>query len=201
MHQAKQTQGRKRIALYGGSFDPVHNAHLAAARAARREASLDRLIFIPAAQSPLKGCGASAGNEERLAMLALAVENEPDFAVDDSELRRGGISYTLDTVRAFTKQYPESELFWIIGADQLEQLDRWRAIEKLVQMVNFLVLARPEYALSAPKIPGLFWKKIEAPLMEESSTMIRQRIAKGESVESFLPKSVEAFIREKGLYT
>lgn len=134
-------------------------------------------------------------------MLELAIEGEPEFTVDDSELRRGGISYTVDTVRVYEERYPAFELFWIIGADQLEQLDRWQAIETLVQRVDFLVLARPGYCLSAPDIPGLAWEKIEAPLMRESSTLIRERIAKGQSVRGLLPDSVEAFIKENGLYT
>lgn len=192
---------KPRVALYGGAFDPVHRAHLKAAKAAYEQASLDELAFLPAAQSPLKSRGPVAGNEERVQMLELAIEGEPGFAVDDSELRRGGVSYTVDTVRAHKERYPAVELFWIIGADQLEQIDRWQAIETLVRMVDFLVLARPGYRLSAPGIRGLSWTKIEAPLMRESSTLIRQRIAKGESVKGLLPKSVEAFIKENGLYT
>lgn len=191
---------KPRIALYGGAFDPVHRAHLEVARAVQKQASLDQIVFVPAAQSPLKKHGPLAGDAERLEMLQLAIGNDPGLVVDDSELRRGGISYTVDTVRAYRKRQPEADLFWIIGADQLAQLDRWRGIEALVQLLTFLVLARPGYTLSAPDIPGLVWEKVEAPLMEESSSSIRRRIAAGLSVEGLLPKSVEAFIQEKGLY-
>lgn len=201
MNPQRQAIMKPRVAVYGGAFDPVHSAHLKAAKAAYKQASLDNLVFLPAAQSPLKSHIPKAGNQERLTMLELAIEGEPEFTVDDSELRRGGISYTVDTVRVYEERYPAFELFWIIGADQLEQLDRWQAIETLVQRVDFLVLARPGYCLSAPDIPGLAWEKIEAPLMRESSTLIRERIAKGQSVRGLLPDSVEAFIKENGLYT
>ena len=197
----RQATKKARVALYGGAFDPVHWAHLEAARAARRQASLDQLVFIPAARSPLKAHGPVAGDGERLAMLALAVGGEPGFKVDDSEIRRGGTSYTVDTIRAYRERFPEVAIFWIIGADQLGQLQRWRRIETLARMVEFLVLARPGYALSAPDIPGLSWKKVEAPLMEESSSRIRQLIAADQSVKGLLPESVEAFIHEKGLYS
>lgn len=199
--EAQQAIKKPRIALYGGAFDPVHRAHLTVARAAQSQASLDQVVFIPATQSPLKMHGPVAGDAERLEMLELALAGETGFVVDDSELRRGGVSYTIDTVREYKAHAQEAELFWIIGGDQLGQLDLWHAIEDLAQQVTFLVLARPGYKLSAPEIPGLLWKQVEAPLMEESSTQIRERIAKAQSVAGLLPESVEAFIQEKGLYT
>lgn len=197
----QQANNKARIAFYGGAFDPVHRAHLEVARAAHSQVSLDRVVFIPAAQSPLKAHGPVASDAERLEMLKLATAGQSGFSVDDSELKRGGISYTIQTVQDCKGREPEAELFWIIGGDQLSKLDKWHAIEELVHLVTFLVLARPGYGLSAPEISGLRWKKIEAPLMEESSTQIRERISKHQSVEGLLPRSVEAFIREKSLYT
>lgn len=197
----QQAIKKPRIALYGGAFDPVHRAHLEVARAARSQASLDEVVFVPAAQSPLKAHGPVAGDAERLKMLELALAGEAGFAVDDSELKRGGVSYTVDTLRGFKERAPDAELFWIIGSDQFTQLDRWHAIEELAQLIVFLVLARPGYDLSPPMAPKLSWEKIEAPLMQESSTLIRERISKGQSIEGLLPKSVEAFIQEEGLYT
>lgn len=196
----KQAIKKPRIALYGGAFDPVHRAHLELARAARGQASLDEVVFIPAAQSPLKNHGPVAGDAERLEMLELALAGEAGFLVDDSELKRGGVSYTVDTARGFKARAPDSELFWIIGGDQLAQLDRWHAIEELARWVVFLVVARPGYDLSAPIIPGLRWKKIQAPLMEESSSLIRKRLSKKQSIKGLLPESVEAFIHKQGLY-
>lgn len=197
---ADQATTKTRIALYGGAFDPVHRAHLEVARAARRQASLDQVVFLPAAHSPLKAHGPVAGDADRLDMLELALGDAPDFVVDDSELRRGGLSYTVDTVRHFQAREPGAALFWILGGDQLAQLDRWQAIGDLVRRVTFLVVARPGYPLVAPEISGLVWTQIEAPLMALSSTGIRERLAQGASLEGCLPSSVEAFIREKGLY-
>ncbi|PXA03953.1 nicotinate (nicotinamide) nucleotide adenylyltransferase [Coraliomargarita sinensis] len=199
--QEHQATHKPRIALYGGAFDPVHRAHLEVARAARRQASLDRVAFIPAAQSPLKAHSPVASDAARLKMLELALAGEAGFVIDDSELKRGGVSYTVDTVQAFKARMPDADLYWIIGGDQLEQLDRWHAIRELAQAVTFLVLARPGYQLSAPGVSGLKYETIDAPLMEESSTSIRERIVNGESVIGLLPQSVEAFIREEGLYT
>lgn len=199
--QKQQAITKPRIALYGGAFDPVHRAHLVVARAAQEQALLDKVIFIPAARPPLKAHGPIASDADRLKMLELALEGEPDFAVDEAELKRGGISYTLDTVIEFSKREPGVELFWILGGDQFAQLDCWHAVDELVQKVSFLVLARPGYGISAPDINGLVWRKVDAPIMEESSTLVRSRISKGEPVGDFLSESVEAFIQAKGLYT
>ncbi|MFU8847723.1 MAG: nicotinate-nucleotide adenylyltransferase [Opitutales bacterium] len=192
---------KPRIALYGGAFDPVHRAHLAVARAALRQAALAKVVFIPAAHSPLKSHGPVASDGDRLKMLELALGGEAGFVIDESELRRGGLSYTVDTVRNYQEHAPEAELFWIIGGDQLSQLDRWRAIDELVRRVTFLVLARPGYALEAPELPGLSWRPIDAALMKESSSLVRERLSQGSSVAGLLSPAVEAFIREKGLYS
>lgn len=199
--QAQQATTKLRIAIYGGAFDPVHRAHLEVARSAYRQASLDKLIFMPAAHSPLKAQRPIASAAARIKMLELAVAHEAGFFVDDSELKRRGVSYTIDTVRDFIGRKPEAELFWIIGGDQFAQLDRWHEIDELAKMLTFLVLARPGYDLSVPTISALVWTKIEAPLMQESSTLVRERISNRQPLEDILPKSVEAFIRENGLYT
>ncbi len=189
-----------RIALYGGAFDPVHRAHLAVACAARDQASLKEVVFIPAAQSPLKGHAPLASDADRVEMLKRALAEEEGFVIDDSELRRGGVSYTVETVRKFKQRESAAELCWIIGSDQLEQLDRWHAVAELVQLVKFLVVARPGHVAAAPPIPGLDWMRIEAPLMEWSSSMVRERIAQGACCDAILPEAVQAFIREQGLY-
>ena len=119
------------VALYGGSFDPVHCAHLKVAHAALEQLSLDKVIFIPAARSPLKGSAATASDADRIEMLRLATADEPRFAVDTCEIKRGGTSYTVDTVNLFGKKQPDSTLYWIIGADQFELLPQWRRIEEI----------------------------------------------------------------------
>ncbi len=189
------------IALYGGSFDPVHTGHLKIARIALVELGLDKVVFIPAAASPLKRNAMQAGSEDRIEMLRLATEEEPAFVIDTREIERGGTSFTVDTVRSFRSDSKDAKLFWILGADQLELLPNWRSIEELVSMLTFIVFKRTGFSLEKPSVPGLQLVEIEAPLMEQSSSEIRQRIAKGAATGDWLPASVGAFISAHQLYT
>lgn len=188
-----------RIALYGGAFDPVHRAHLAMAQAAYEQANLCKVIFIPSAQSPLKGTQPSSTNEERIEMLRLALDGHDEFKLDLSEIEAGGVSYSIHTVRRMSERYPEVDLFWILGGDQLAQLDQWFAIDELVRLVTFLVVDRPGAKIPAT-VPGLRVIPIDLPMMPESSTEIRKRLAAGLSVASMLPEDVAAFIDRRGLY-
>ena len=191
-----------RLALYGGAFDPVHCAHLRVARYALEQAQLDRVIFIPTAQSPLKVHSPLTDDAARLKMLSLALADEPRFELDLYEIEKGGVSYTVETVRHFCEREPEATLFWIIGADQFEQLHRWRRIDEVVEMITFLVLARPGSDLVNSKwLPDLRYQVIEAPLMGESSSEIRERCRLGQSLNGLVPDAVEAFISEQELYT
>ena len=191
-----------RIALYGGAFDPVHSAHLKVARYALEQAHLDRVVFIPAAQSPLKAHAALSSDAERLQMLRLALEGEHRFELDAHEIERGGVSYTIDTVRYFRERFAGADLFWIIGGDQFEQLQDWRNIDELAKLVSFLVLERPGAELvCAEPIAGLRYQVVEAPLMEESSSEIRARCAVGDSLDGLVPHAVQAFISEQELYS
>ncbi len=191
-----------RLALYGGAFDPVHSAHLRVARYALEQAQLDRVVFIPAAQSPLKAHAVLSSDAERLQMLRLALQGERQFELDAHEIERGGVSYTIDTVRFFRERFADAELFWIIGGDQFEQLHEWRSIDRLVELVSFLVLARPgaDLVRSAP-VAGLRYQVIQAPLMGESSSEIRARCAAGDSLDGLVPDAVQAFISEQELYS
>ena len=198
---ASTKAGFTRVALYGGAFDPVHNAHLRVASYALKQVGLDRILFIPSAQSPLKKNPPRASDEERVEMLELATDGERRYRVETFEVEKGGVSYTVDTVTNFRKEYPNAELFWMVGADQFEQLDRWHKIEELAEMVTFLVFGRPGYGHKACEIEGLKYFTVDAPKMDESSTTIRRRCRAGESVEGMLPDAVEAFISEEGLYT
>jgi nicotinate-nucleotide adenylyltransferase len=190
-----------RLALYGGAFDPVHGAHLRVARYALEQARLDRVVFIPAAQSPLKAHTPLSDDAARLQMLRLALQDEPCFELDTYEIERGGLSYTVETVRHFCEGDAEVELFWIIGADQFEQLHRWRRIDELAEMVTFLVLERPGSDLkSSVVVPNLRYQVLQAPLMSESSSEVRARCRQGLSLEGLVPGAVEAFISEQELY-
>jgi nicotinate-nucleotide adenylyltransferase len=201
MKASFSTQKRKSIALYGGSFDPVHGAHLQVARTALENCALDAVIFIPAAQSPLKKGATLASGADRVEMLRLAIGEEPRFEVDTREIERGGTSYTVDTIKAYLAAHEECRLHWIIGADQFELLPQWRRIEEIVSLISFIVLRRPGHSMDASAVNGLRFVTIDAPLMPHSSTEIRALIAEGVSATDLLPPAVEAFISSRGLYT
>ncbi len=189
-----------RIALYGGVFDPVHNAHLELARHSLCHSAMDRVVFIPAAQSPLKSHVPYVTDMDRLEMLNLAIAGESRFCVDRYEIEKGGVSYSLDTVRYFERLYPKADLYWIIGADQFERLAVWQRIDELVAIIRFLVFARSGYQMVIPSISGLRFERIERSLMSESSSHIRAQLAGGRSICGLVPEAVEAFILAHELY-
>ena len=201
MIASSNTKKLKSIALYGGSFDPVHKAHLELARTALENCDLESVIFVPAAQSPLKKSAALAEDADRVEMLRLATTGEPRFDVDTCEIERGGTSYTVDTVKAYRAAHEGCRLHWIIGADQFELLAQWRCIEEIASMITFIVIRRPGHSIFESSIKGLRFVTIDAPLMPHSSTKIRASIAQGRSVVDLLPPAVEAFISSRGLYT
>src|SRR5271165_6473347 len=133
----------QRVGLFGGSFDPVHLGHLLVAEAARQELGLARLFFIPAAQSPFKPERQPTAPRERLRLLRLALAGWPWCEIDEQELLRGGISYTIDTVRDYVSRFPGAEISYLVGADHVTQLHKWRAAEELARLVQFVVIPRP----------------------------------------------------------
>ena len=142
-HVADYVCRAMKLGLFGGSFDPVHLGHLLAARAALEEAALARIFFIPAAQSPFKPALLPAPPALRLRCLRLALAGDSSAEIDDREIRRGGISFTIDTVRAYAREFPGAELFYLIGADQVGQLPLWREAGDLARLVQFLIIPRP----------------------------------------------------------
>jgi nicotinate-nucleotide adenylyltransferase len=189
-----------RLALFGGSFDPVHCAHLEVAHCALEQASLDCVVFIPASQSPLKH-KPFAKDVERLQMLRLALQGEVKFKLDTFEIGQTGSSFTIDTVDHFRELYGGAELFWIIGEDQLAQLDKWHRIDELVQKINFLVYPRLGSRLTDEvPINELRYQVLKAEKMPVSSTEIRERCEKRLPLRGLVPDSVEAFIYKQGLY-
>lgn len=191
----------QRIGLLGGSFDPVHQAHLIMAQDALEHAHLDCVYFVPTAQSPFKHTGAFAPHEHRIAMLKLALANHPRFKLDLGDLEAGGTSYSVDTVCRCKMRHPQAKLFWILGADLLSTLPRWHAAESLANEVEFICLARPGHIFNASSLPSwILWHKVEAHSMNISSSEIRKRIAEGLSCELFLPSSVHHYICKYALY-
>lgn len=188
-----------RLGLYGGSFDPVHLGHLLVAQAAMEELSLDRLGFIPAAHSPFKPGTAPAPAAVRLRMLRLALAGETRFDVDELELRRGGVSYSVDTVREIAARHPGTELFWLIGADHVPTLPKWREAEMLAGLVEFVVIPRPgEPSVTLPAPWRL--RHLRGWPLAVSSSEIRRRVAAGKEVRHLLPNFVAEVIDSEKLY-
>jgi len=189
-----------RIALFGGSFDPIHCGHLEIAKCAIDQAKLNSVIFIPSAQAPLKNEHQSSA-DLRSQMLRLALEDFPNFLLDTHEVEQGGVSFTINTVEHFKRRYQDAELFWIIGGDQFVQLDQWSRINELAQMLTFLVYPRGgSFQANRNSIKGLHYQVLEARQLSESSTEIRKRCKKGLPLSSLVPEKVEAFIYKNGLY-
>ncbi len=193
--------GRLKIGFLGGSFDPVHFGHLLAAQDAYEQHRLDRLILVPAAQAPLKPNDVQSSAEDRLAMLRAATEWDHRFEISDFELRRGGVSYTIDSARYFRSLYPQDQLYWVIGGDQLPNLHLWKDITELAKLVEFIFLERPGFPSKArPDIPELGLHRCDGHLLAISSTELRERTRRKLSLDYFVPHKAIVYIQEHTLY-
>lgn len=189
----------QRIGLFGGSFDPVHLGHLMVAEAAREELALDRLFFIPAAQSPFKPGRQPAPPAERLRLLRLALAGEAWCEIDDQEIRRGGVSYTVDTLRDYTARYPGVKLFYLIGADNAAQLPEWRQPDELARLAGFAVVPRPGER-PTPLPPPFHGQCLTGFPVAVSSSQIRERVKAGLPIDHLVPGPVAEAIRNNRLY-
>jgi nicotinate-nucleotide adenylyltransferase len=188
-----------RIGLFGGSFDPVHLGHLLVAQAAREELDLGRLFFIPAAQSPFKPENKPASAAARLQLLRLALAGKTNCEIDDQEIRRGGISYTVDTLRDYARRFPAAELFYLIGADNAAKLNAWRAAAELARRAEFVTIPRPGGA--PPVFPPPFrGRQLRGFPFAVSSSEIRDRVRAGRPLENLVPPAVAEAIRAAKIY-
>ena len=187
----------RRIGLFGGSFDPVHNAHLALGRAALRDLALDELRWIPAGH-PWQKTRVLTDAVHRAAMVALAIEGEPRFVLDPIELRRPGPSYTLDTVRDLQATHPGAQWFLIVGQDQQAALPTWHGADELLGRVTLAVARRPGAATATAAAPAA--RGIDLPPMDLSSTEARARCAAGLPIDDMVPAGVARYIDQHGLY-
>jgi nicotinate-nucleotide adenylyltransferase len=201
----------QRLALFGGTFDPIHRGHTRVAEAALERIDAEKLIFVPARISPLKGFFPFASDSDRLRMIELAVAGHERFAVSDCELRRRAPSFTLDTVRQFQREYgPNTAIHWLLGADGVGDLVHWYKIEELIDECHLTTMRRPGYP--APDFDRFtpFWGPqrvaklkadvIETPLIDISSTEVRRRLVAGEEVADMLHPDVIQYIRAHNLY-
>ncbi|HEY2614799.1 MAG TPA: nicotinate-nucleotide adenylyltransferase [Chthoniobacterales bacterium] len=183
----------KRVAIFGGTFDPIHHGHLILARETVEALQLDRLIFVPAAISPHKLDWKVSAAAARVEMLRAAIESEPKFQLDEMELERPPPSYSIDTVEALRLREQAAEFFYLVGEDNVSGLRTWHRFDELSKMVQFVVLERSgiETTHSYPVIQRH---------LDISATEIRNRVASGRSIRYLVPAAVENIIHERQLY-
>jgi nicotinate-nucleotide adenylyltransferase len=199
---------RKRLGIIGGTFDPVHYGHLVAAQYAAYGFHLDRVIFMPAAKPPHKNAEGVLDARHRVAMVELAIADNPAFEMSTLEVERSGVSYTIDTIEILQQTYPGAEIYFIMGMDSIYILDTWKDIERLVLMCRFIVVTRPAYELkrsdpALQKVPPGFWTRVdflEIPAIDISSTDLRTRVRQGKPIRYLLPPAVENYIYNHSLY-
>lgn len=200
-----------RIGVFGGSFDPVHLGHFQLAECCRAQAKLDRVEFVPTARQPLKPGGPTAAEDDRVAMLRLAIAERPKLAVSTVEIERGGVSYTADTLRELHAQHPAAKLFFLMGADSLAEFPKWREPEVICQLATPLVVHRagsaaPDFSslatiVSAERLLEIAASQVEMPPVAISSTQIRELIATGGGAwREMVPSVVAQYIEARGLY-
>lgn len=193
----------RKAGLLGGSFDPVHLAHIALAETAKTTLGLDDVQLIPAADPWQRGPLAATA-AHRLAMLDLATAGRPKLHVNSVEIQRGGPTYTIDTLRELPS---DADYFWILGADQLENFCSWQSWQEIVSLVTLAVAQRPGAHLTAPAALTGQLKQLKRPLVQIpfaptdiSATQIRKRLACGQSTEGLLDVAVAHYIKQNGLY-
>ncbi len=199
-------QGGLRIGILGGSFDPPHIAHLMIAQEAWYRFELSHVCMIPAFQNPLKEAEIGASAEQRMAMLRLACEADARFRVEGLEIRRGGKSYTIDTLRQLAQREPGSELYLLMGSDAAETLPQWKDVQQFGELCTIAVFSRPgEAALSGELAAslrglGLRFEFMPVPGMDVSSSDIRRRVRQNRPIRYFVSDSVAEYIHMGALY-
>jgi len=199
------------IVLFGGTFDPIHSGHTAVAAYAAERIEAEKVIFVPAKRSPLKILSPQAGDADRLTMIRLAIAGSENFEASDYELKKPKLSYTIETVKYFKSECGgQAAIYWLLGVDGIDELAHWYKIDELIDICNLAVMYRggcgaPDFSglesvLGAGRVEKLRRNVIKTPLVDVSSSEIRNRLAAGLSVGDMLRPAVEEYIRKKGLY-
>lgn len=194
-----------RLGILGGTFDPIHYAHLFVAEDARHAVGLDRVLFVPNRHPPHKLGAPLAPAEERLAMVRLAVAGNPRFECSDVEVRREGLSYTADTLAELHGMYPDAELHFIIGLDAVLELASWHRPDDVVRLARLVAVARPGYPAEecASRLPAEYLDRMTIlPTLglELSSSALRERVRTGRSIRYLTPDAVLSHIESRRLY-
>lgn len=192
-----------RVGILGGTFDPIHYAHLFVAEEARQRFELEQVVFIPCGTPPHKKSYAVSPAEHRFAMTLLATASNPCFRASRIEIERGGVSYTVDTLEQWLSLYPHHELYLILGADSLAYITSWKQPERICQMAHLIAASRPGFDLSVLHLPDALCRRVyvmEMPLLDISATDIRNRVRRGASIRYLTPDSVVQYILKHQLY-
>jgi len=199
-----------RVGVFGGTFDPVHTGHLLLAEQCREQGRLDEVWFVPALHPPQKDVHAITRFEQRVEMLALALAGNPAFRIDELEKERSGPSYTVDTLAELHRRHPGHEFLLLVGSDTLSDLPHWHEPGRVLELAGLLVMARPDNpVLSADELRARLHlpdsvpvrlEVVQTPAIDISSRDLRRRAAAGRTLRYFLPRAVECYIHDKGLY-
>ncbi|HEK9982502.1 TPA: nicotinate-nucleotide adenylyltransferase [Streptococcus equi subsp. zooepidemicus] len=192
----KKDSNRKQVGILGGNFNPVHNAHLVVADQVRQQLGLDQVLLMPEFKPPHVDHKETIDEKHRLRMLELAIQETEGLAIEEIELTRQGISYTYDTMKLLIEKNPDVDYYFIIGADMVDYLPKWHRIDELIHMVQFVGVQRPKY--KAGTSYPVIW--VDVPLLDISSSMIRDFIQNDRQPNHLLPKAVLDYINKEGLY-
>lgn len=187
-----------RIGVLGGTFDPIHHGHLAAASEVCAALGLDRVLLVPTATQPFKTAGSASSDADRIAMLERVAAQDARLQVSRVDVDRGGITYTLDTLTDLREELPDAELFFITGYDALERFDEWKEPARLHELATFVGVSRPGH--TTPDAPGPF-VLVDVPAVDVSSTDVRRRVREGAPIRYLVPHCVADYIVEHDLYT
>lgn len=197
----RTSRHREPVGILGGTFNPIHLGHLLIAQDALEQAGLARVLFIPTAVPPHKSLAGNVSARQRLRMIQLAIAGDPRLAVDDLEIRRGGKSYTVETLAELRDRLPAADFYFIIGADSLAELPQWYQVEQLVRLCRFLVFARPGYpAKPVGRLAGLRSQLFSTHPCAIASREIRERLASRQSIRYLVPEPVRRYIERHDLY-
>ena len=195
---ASRRSRRLKLGIYGGTFDPIHHGHLILAHDAQEQLRLDAILFVPCARSPFKDRKPQVTDAQRMAMLRLAVKGEARFWLSRCELDRPAPSYAYDTAVEIGEAFPHAELFWLIGADQLAELDQWHRAKELRELVTFALLPREKAPAKA--LPGSVLSLPQPRQVDISATEIRHRVKSQLPIDHLVPSSIAAYIKRHRLY-
>lgn len=191
---------RRRIGVMGGTFDPIHHGHLVAASEVQAQFGLEQVLFVPTGQPWQKGHEVVSPAEDRYLMTVIATASNPRFEVNRVDVDRKGPTYTADTLKDLHELYPDAELYFITGADALEQILSWHRVDELFDLAHFIGVTRPGYSLDDAHLPRGSVSLVEIPAMAISSTGCRERVRAGLPVWYLVPDGIVQYITKRGLY-